>query len=199
MSDYLVNISPAPIVPLDHLAQFAQAAHDLITFNCVYKIPHAVATYDGGWLVEDDEKLTWLVAALEAVRPGWSTIAHASRIITPEHDIDMHGNPYDPSMLTPDYLHYHRTTEGTVTATFARAFPQYLQDELAKDCLTAALRRGMTDVRYADPATFQQADIVPGEVLVFRLSEPSGLPFLHDFQTTSESRGMEVTALMCLG
>lgn len=194
-----MKISPAPIALIDHVGKFAQAARDLTAFNCVYKIPHAVATYDGGYLVENEHKLWWLMAALEAVSPGWSTIEHASRIITSEHDIDMHGNPYHPSMLTPDYLHYHKTTRGTATATFARAFPQYLQDEAAKERLTRALRQGMTDVRYADPATFQQTHVSSDEVLAFRLSEHSGLPFLHDFQTTSESRGMEITALMRLG
>jgi hypothetical protein len=196
MSDHLVRISPVPIETIDHVGRFAEAARNLVACNCVYKIPYAVATYEGDYIIESEHKLKLLLAELDEVKPWWSTIEHASRAITADYDIDMHGNPYHPSMLTPDYLHYHRTIRGTVTATFARAFPGYLEDETAKDQLTTALRGGMTDTRYADPSTFQQAYVAPGEVLVFRLCEYPGLPFLHDFQTTSQERVAEITAMM---
>ncbi|HEU5121448.1 MAG TPA: hypothetical protein VFT59_01265 [Candidatus Saccharimonadales bacterium] len=198
MSDYLVNISPVPIETIDHVEKFAEAARNLATCNSVYKIPPAVAAHDGGYLVENDHKLQWLIAALDNVSPGWSSFEHPRRTVVPDYDIGMHGNPYEPSMLTPDYLHYHRTAAGTAIVTFARALPAYLEDDAAKERLTAALRQGMTDVRYADPNTFQQTELSPGDVLVFRLSERTGLPFLHDFRTTSEAREVEITVLMHL-
>lgn len=191
-----MRISPGPIETIDHVGRFYEAAQNLATRNCAYKIPQYVQAGDA-YLASDEQKIESLVHALDYVRPGWITLEHTSRVVTPETDFGMHGNPYEPAMMTPDYLHYHRTIQGSVVITFASALPRYLDERNeASACLTDALRRGMTDTRYADPATFQQVQVNAGEAIVFRLSEASGMPFLHDFCTVGASRVAEITALM---
>ncbi len=190
-----VEIDPRPVEVLGHVGKFTAAAASLAVRNSVFLIPRQVESAAG--TITGEQRLDVMLSVLNKARPTWDVIRHQARHITPNQDIHMHGNPYEPYMMSPDYLHYHHTPHGTVVATFAQARSGYLDESAhAKPILTEALREGKTDVRYADPTTFLRAFIEPGDALIFRLNEEaSQLPLLHDFQTTSEARVAEITAV----
>lgn len=191
----LVEIHPRPIDTLVSTEQFARAAAQLAVRNSVFILPRRIASPQG--VLEGDNRLHAIVNSLNEISSTWDTLHNAPRVITPEQDLDMHGNPYEDYMLSPDYLHYHHTPAGSVRVTFAKARTDYLTESaIAKPILTKALRQGKTDPRYADPDTFETAEIQPGESLIFRLNEPStSLPLLHDFTTASAQRTAEITAI----
>lgn len=142
-----------------------------------------------------DPSLRALRQALEDADPDryWMHGGTHELRVTPDSDAGMHVDPMLPGMVS---VGYHQTEPGNggFEATFASPTCQYADDKHA-DRLTELLRRGLTDSRYAEPASFRRIQRTDGGTLVFSFIYPGALPQLHDFRTTSDTRYSRATVL----
>jgi hypothetical protein len=192
-----VQIGEIPVIR--HTDELAEAAAQLATQRCAYVLPATMQSHDAVTLREDKDRIEALQNALNNSRPHWTATQFNHKIVTPNMDIGMHGNPpFDenpPGFM--DYLQYHHTPRGSHVVTIAHGLPLYVQERrIANRFLTPLLHENKTMINYADPDTFQRATLGPGDSVVFRLNDPEdGLCLLHNFQTTSLSREIVLTAL----
>lgn len=198
---HLVEIKPQPVSRIRTTEQLTAAIGTLLHENAAFLIAPEVEDEHTGETISGNERITRIVSVLHSLAGLWDMLHHPRRTVLPEGDLGMHGNIYEADMLYSNYLHYHHTPQGTLTATFAQARKGYVAESTkAKPILTDALRQGRTDVRYADPSSFMRTDVIPGEVILFRLHKGErGFPYLHDFLTTSPTREVEITALYDCG
>jgi hypothetical protein len=184
-----VEIAYRPIEQVDTIDQLQEVAEHLSRHSGVYLLANEIATPDAHDIVSVDEQVLaaryWLS---EASGSKWLAQETSPRTFTsPDHDYGIHGNAsLSYSFHNNDYIHLHHTSRGALTLTTARATHRY--EPSVNTYLSALLENGLTDTRFVEPDSYQQAKVEAGISVLFRLNEPDGRCLLHDFATTEFPR-----------